>query len=300
MNFLITGSEGFLGKHLVKRLRENGRVLGIDRAGPSGSQCDHYVQAEITDVERLLSLEKWVAGTDCLIHLAAIAAPRYAETHPNETWQVNVAGTHNVLRLAQKAGIPKVVFLSSAHVYGISPRVLPSREDDPLSLLDMYTTSKIMGEKLCELFYTNHGISYTTLRLFNGYGPGQSKDYFMGAKIQQAIVGEMTLRGGAVTKDWVYVDDVIDAIVRATTTAYVGPLNVGTGHETSLEQVAQFIARHFGCTITVEDDGSGGPTRMCADWSRIRRTLGWEPTVTLDEGLNRTIESSFARRPEDL
>ena len=282
---LVTGAEGFIGKRLTSLLLDNGEtVIGVDRVNTHPSQV-----LDITDVEAVLG--GWAKDIDCIVHLAAIAAPRYAETHPAETWAVNVAGTHNVLRLAEKANIPKVVFMSSAHVYGISPRVLPSREDDPLSLLDLYTTSKVMGEKLCELFYTNHGISYTTLRLFNSYGPGQSPDYFMGAKIRQAITGDVTLRGGGVTKDWVYIDDVLDAIVRATKTAYVGPLNVGTGMEHSLESIAQHVAKRFGRAIIHEPDGNGGPTHMRADISRIWRVLGWRPSTAFWDGLDRTIES---------
>ena len=291
MRVVVTGSAGFIGRHLVRRLlAQDILVHEIDKAESYGAQVD------ITDTDALLKGVDLVAGADCLVHLAAIAAPRYAEAHPAETWATNVAGTHNVLRLAQKAGIPKVVFTSSAHVYGISPRVLPSREDDPLSLLDMYTTSKVMGEKLCELFYANHGISYTTLRLFNGYGPGQSPDYFMGAKIRQAIEGNVTLRGGAVTKDWVHVDDIVEAIVRAMKTAYVGPLNVGTGIETSLMSIAQRVAERFGRDITFEGPDGQGPTRMCADWSRIHRTLGWGPSVPFTDGLDRTIDAYINRR----
>ena len=287
MRVLVTGAEGFIGRHLVKQLLNNDNVvLGIDRVNTHPAQtCDVTVDA---DVETLAAAVK---DFDCIVHLAAIAAPRYAETHPAETWLVNVAGTHNVLRVAQKARVPKVVFLSSAHVYGISPRALPSREDDPLSLLDMYTTSKVMGEKLCELFYTNHGISYTTLRLFNAYGPGQSPDYFLGAKIRQAIAGDLTLRGAEVTKDWVFIEDAVDAIVRATKTAYVGPLNVGTGVEHSLEDIVRILAARFERTYTVEEDGSGGPTHMRADISRIRRVLNWEPNIPFSLGLERTIDS---------
>ena len=286
MKVIVTGSEGFIGKHLVDRLERDGsQVIEIDKVTTRGTCVD------ITDAAQVLTGAQYVSGVDCLVHLAAVASPRYATLHPAETWAVNVAGTHNVLRLAEKAGIPRVVFLSSAHVYGISPRVLPSREDDPLSLLDMYTTSKVMGEKLCELFYANHGISYTALRLFNGYGPGQSPDYFMGAKIRQAIDGNLMLQGAAVTKDWVYIDDVVDAIVRATSTAYVGPLNVGTGADTSLWEVARAIAARFGRVVTVEETDDAGPTHMRADTSRVRRTLGWQPTVAFDEGLRRTIDS---------
>ncbi len=287
MKVVVTGAEGFIGRHLVKRLlNEDNLVLGVDKVNTHPSQT-----LDISDAGDALRLLGSVDGFDCLVHLAAIAAPRYAETHPAETWLTNVAGTHNALRVADKAKIPKVVFLSSAHVYGISPKYMPSDENHPLSLLDMYTTSKVMGEKLCELFYTNHGISYTTLRLFNGYGPGQSPDYFLGAKIRQAIAGDMTLRGGAVTKDWVYIDDVVRAIVLATKTAYVGPLNVGTGVETSLNQIANLIAVRFGRKITVEEDGIGGPTHMRADWSRANRVLGWEPQVPFASGLQETIDS---------
>jgi UDP-glucose 4-epimerase len=280
---LVIGSEGFIGKHLVPELDDD--VVCVDEVR-SGA-------ATGADIRQPLDSLELPKGITACVHLAAVASPRIAQEDPARAWGVNVLGTHNVLKLCQRAGIRKVVFLSSAHVYGISPKYMPSDETHPLALHDTYTTTKILGEQLCELFYRNHGISYTTLRLFNGYGPGQSPDYFMGQKLKQSQTGKVTLRGSLVTKDWVYVDDVVDAIVRATKTEYVGPLNIGTGVETNLFTIAAQIARAYGATLDVlQDDNDPGPTRMCADNRRAKDVLGWSPRVALEEGLARTIEAS--------
>jgi nucleoside-diphosphate-sugar epimerase len=291
MKVLVIGSEGFIGKHLVPRLSKECEVVTLDETGANGSfKADIRESLTVTGAA-LGSLPKDITH---FVHLAAIASPRIADKDRELAWAVNVHGTHNVLDYARTLGARKVIFLSSAHVYGISPKYMPSDEHHPLALHDTYTTTKILGEQLCQLFHENYGLSYTTLRLFNGYGPGQSPDYFQGQKLKEAKTGHMTLRGAGVTKDWVYVDDVVDAIFRALLTEYVGPINVGTGVETSLLEIATYIAKSFSATIDLVEDGPNdpGPSRMRADINRARKVLGWIPRVGFEEGLARTIEAS--------
>ena len=298
---LITGVAGFIGRHLFERLNTYNSVdwVGLDLKDkvtglPEEIRLNHALyRCDLRDsaATNKLAEDMVTLKVDRVIHLAAMAAPRIAESQPEVTWATNVQGTYNLLNAMHKAKVRKLVFMSSAHVYGISPKYMPTDESHPLALLDLYTTSKVMGEQLCELFYQNHGIDYVALRLYNGYGPGQSPDYFMGTKIREAAKGDFELRGGDVTKDWVYIDDVVDAIWRASLTAYVGPLNIGTGEETSLRDIATQIAQHFGVKFHEVVDGHGGPTRMCADNSRARRILDWDPEVKFGKGLRKTLES---------
>src|SRR5271157_297809 len=194
--------------------------------------------------------------------------------------------------------IRRVIFFSSAHVYGISPKYMPTDETHPLALLDVYTSTKIMGEKICELFYSYHGLSYTAFRLYNAYGIGQSPDYFIGMKLAQAKAGgPLTLRTQVadVTKDWIHVSDVVAATVSAVDSGYVGPLNIGTGQETSLKTIAAAISERFGLPLVPEDSNDPGPTRMCCDNRRAKQVLRWEPKIPFSDGLTELILSTVER-----
>lgn len=313
---LITGAAGFIGRHLCAELISRDHdIIALDRdaerlaALPIG---DHGTKrlCDIRNVEALKSIGKSLKAVriPTLIHLAAVAAPRIAEKQPDLAWATNVQGTYNALRMAQAIGIRRVLFFSTAHVYGISPKYLPTDETHPLALQDTYTSTKIAGEELCALFFRNYGISHTTLRLFNGYGPGQDANYFIGAKIRQARRAQEMMRHGVggnwespltmpfqkdVTKDWVHVDDIVDATVRALETVFVGPINIGTGIETSLESIVQWIAEETGAPIEPEEKAQdGGPTRMRCDWSRAKSILGWEPRRMFEFELRRLVKES--------
>jgi len=296
---LVTGASGFIGSHILPALLEQGyEVIALDKRKPleSGRLKINLhkgwmdVDADICDSLQMETLAERLKFNS-IIHLAALAAPRVVEkTPPSETFRINVYGTYNVLKMAKEAGVKRVVFPSTAHVYGISPKYMPTDETHPLALQDVYTTSKILGEQLCHLFYQNHHISYVALRMFNGYGPRQSLDYFIPAMINQAMNGSIVLRGRHITKDFVYVTDIVDAILKVLPSEYVGALNVGTGVQTTLEYVASYIAKSFNVGLTFAETEDRGPTHMQCDLSRIRATLGWRPKTSLDEGLSKTIE----------
>ena len=274
MRVLVTGANGFIGRHLVQALEQGGHtVLGWDLP-------DQDITQPFGTPPPL----------DAVIHLAAVASPAVCDRDPERAFRVNVQGSHNVLKLAVAAGAKRFVLASTAHVYGVSPRYLPTDERHPLWLQDTYTTTKLLGEQLCQLFFDNHGLSYCALRLFNGFGPGQQKGYFIPDKLQQAMAGDFELRGHQVTKDWVYIDDIVRAYIMALESHDVGSINIGTGLETSLETIANIIANRFGVQLTIQEP-SNPPTRMCADSRRAKRVLGWHPEIALEEGLERTIKS---------
>ena len=288
MRVLVTGASGFLGRHVC---------LEAQRVGHEAIGLDLYTHTHIprikADITKPLSPDLFgTAGLDAVVHMAAIAAPRTCDADPGLAYNVNVNGTHQVIKLAIESGAKKLVFISSAHVYGISSRYFPANEQHPLHPQETYTTTKILGEKLCELYYENYGLNYTTLRLFNAYGPGQLPGYFIPDMALKAQNGGISLTGGGTTKDFVYVDDVVKAVLLALETSFVGPLNIGTGVESSLSSVAMRIANQLDADC-MADDGGTNITRMQCDWSRAEKILGWSPSVGLDEGLRRTLQVSM-------
>lgn len=292
-NVLVTGACGFMGSHLVGKLLEDGAsVFALDR--PEVIQSKRIESPRYFPLPLDITLPLTAApdaGFEVVYHLAAVAAPLVCEQEPDKAFLTNVLGTYNVLRFALERDAKKVIFLSSAHVYGISPRYLPTGEVHPLALLDNYTTTKVLGERLCRLFYDNHHLPYLTFRLFNAFGPGQPPGYFIPDMIVKAKSGHITLSGREVTKDFIYVDDVVDALEKGAVSDYVGELNIGSGKQTELGYVAKYIADKMGAEIDFDDSKVAGPTKMQADNTRARKILGWAPKTTLEQGLDYTIPS---------
>lgn len=282
---LVTGSSGFLGARVVTRLRALGHeVVGVD-----------VVEVPTTTLVADITEPKVPSGVpdavDCVIHLAAVASPKECERDPRQAFEVNVRGTWNVLSWALARGSSRFVFASSAHCYGISPKYMPTDESHPSFPLDTYTVTKLMGEVACERFYEGHGLSYVSLRLYNGYGPGQGLGYFLPDMIAQARKGGIRLRGGGTSKDFLYVDDMVAAILLAASSSYVGVLNVGSGRKTTLDWVASWIATRLGVPI-VKLPGNGAATAMQCDPKRAASVLGWSPSTTLTDGLDRTVQTA--------
>lgn len=279
MRVMVTGAAGFIGQHVCKLLGAEGHeVISLDNSAVV------YLNPNLTWADITQPLDP-ILDLDAVIHLAAMANPRECDANPGKAFDTNVNGTHQVLKMALESGARKVVFSSTAHVYGISPRYYPTDEQHPLWLQNNYTLSKILGETMCDLYHDNHGLSYTTLRLFNAYGPGQQAGYFIPDMIAKAKSGCIELQqGGNTTKDWVYIDDVARAFVSALETSFVGPINIGTGVETPLWSIASQIAAAHDAQLFNLDPGSGA-TRMQCDPARAFNQLGWMAETTLKEGL---------------
>lgn len=294
---LVTGAGGFLAQYIIPRLLKSGaEVVGLDvRDGFESGGTTAFkskvrlVECDVTDYSRLMEIG---GKCDYVVHLAAIAAPIKCEENPDRAFVTNVQGTFNVLRFAKEKKAKKFVFASTAHVYGISPKYIPTDERHPIALQDVYTTTKILGESLCQLFYSNHSLRYTTTRLFNGYGPGQSEDYFIPAMISKAKKGSIELRGRQITKDFVYAEDIAEAYHGTLLSDYVGEINIGTGKQTTLEYIARYIADAFGAKLSFASIEPAGPTHMQCDTTRAERVLGWKAETSMEVGLAKTIRAS--------
>lgn len=281
MKTLVVGGNGFIGKQVTKILtRAEHDVVGMDIVWTGEETCERM----LCDITQPLPRVKDV---DAIIHLAAIASPQICDADPERAMAVNVAGMDNVLKMALASGVKKVVFPSTAHVYGISPRYLPTDEQHPIYHQSPYTLSKILGEQLCRLYFENHGLNYTILRLFNVYGAGQADGFFLPDMLTKAKAGRIDLAAPETTKDWIHVSDVERAFSLAAESAYVGVINIGTGRETSLGTIAKMVAEASGAEY---HEHPGTATRMCADNGRAKRILGWEPKMSLFEGLRTTLE----------
>jgi len=298
---LITGAAGFMGSYLVPALVQKGYdVVGLDLKGAFENGNLKGVVNRIKVVEADITnhgeLERLGFEVDYVHHLAAIAAPGVCAAQPKLAYDVNVLGTHNVLRYAKSHNVKRFLLTSSAHVYGISPRYMPTPEIHPVWLQDdVYTATKIVDESLVKLFYENYSMPYTTIRLFNCYGPRQTTDYFIPAKIHEALEkNKIVLRGSNVKKDFVYITDVIDAYVKILESDFVGELNVGSGAATSLGTVARYIAKALNVELSLAEDDLA--TSMQSDVSRARKILGWQTRVGLEDGLDMTIDSMKRQR----
>jgi len=294
---LVTGACGFLGSWLIPKLLDEGaEVVGLDFGKAMENSALKRVQSKITlsevDITDHAGVEKIDHRVDFVVHLAAVAAPSQCEENPSKAFATNVVGTFNLLKLAKEKRVKKFLFSSTAHVYGISPKYMPTDERHPLALQDTYTTTKIIGESLCQLFYANHNLEYMVSRLFNAYGPGQSTDYFIPAMISKAKTGRIELMGRHVTKDFVFVEDVVDAFAKSLVSDYVGEMNIGSGKQTTLEYVAQYIARSLNAKLSFSNVETTGPTHMQSDPTRASRILGWKATTSMEKGLDITIAGS--------
>ena len=311
-NVLVTGGAGFVGSALVRRLVGTGaRITVLDdlftgqrENVPAGVE---FVEGSVCDAALV---ERVVARHELVIHAAArniVVSTR----NPREDYETNIGGTLNVLLAARASKAARVVYTSSTSVYG-NPRYLPINEDDHLSLLTPYAVSKLAGEHYCMAFYESYGLPATAVRYSNVFGPGQDPtNPYCGvvAKfIDHLFAGRApVIHGdGNQTRDFTYIDDAVEATLLATTSerALGEVFNVGTGVETSVNQLAEVLGRVTGVSLPAEHSDRrdvDNIRRRVVNIEKTRRTLRWVPEVTLEEGLRRTVawqrQHNAERRP---
>lgn len=306
---MVTGGCGFIGSHLVRALLERGakevRILDSLRYGDPANLGDSHPALRLTrhtlgtDDPAVLAAE--LTGVDYLFHLAAEKHNQSKES-PQRVFRANIEGTHELLQAAADAGVRKVVFSSSLYAYG-RMHGAPFREDEVPRPTTVYGISKLAGEHLCAHFFATRGLAYNTLRYLFVYGPRQFAG--MGYKsvimknAEQLLAGApLTIYGdGSQTLDYVFVDDVVDATLRAMETHVSGEtLNIGSGQGTPVLELLETLALVAGRSRErrfLPEDWTAGTCRV-ADAERAERILGWRATTPLAEGLRRTWEFASA------
>lgn len=300
MRFLITGGAGFLGSALANRLVAEGnhvRVLDDLSAGDKERLDPRvaFTSGDIRDIPKLWSL---LRGVDCVYHLAARVSVPESILYPVEYNEVNVGGTVSLLVAMRDAQVKKLVFASSGAVYGEQAQQ-PVREDATLHPASPYAVSKMASEQYVLALGELYGIETIILRIFNVYGPGQplppSHAPVIPRFLKQAVNGgSLVIFGhGRQTRDFVYISDVIDALVRAGRIEGLSRsvFNIGSGVETSILGLIEAINHVLGLDAHCISNGEGevGVSRLCADISLARQKLGFNPKVGLEEGLRLMI-----------
>jgi UDP-glucose 4-epimerase len=301
MRFLVTGGAGFLGAALSNRLCDDGhQVRAIDdlSAGDPARLEDDvlFTRGDVADRPKLWTL---LQDVDCVYHLAARVLVSESILYPRAYNEVNVGGTVSVMEAMRDAGVRRVVLTSSGAVYGEQAEQ-PVREDQRPNPQSPYAVSKLAAEYYVRTIGALWGIETVILRVFNAYGPGQrlppSHPPVVPRFLRQAQQGgSLVIFGsGGQTRDFVYVDDVVEALVAASTAPDVDRriVNVGSGRETSINDLASLVARVTGREVELlhSPAESGGVARLCADLTAARQLLDHEPRVQLGEGLRLMLE----------
>jgi NAD dependent epimerase/dehydratase len=306
---LVTGSEGFIGSHLVERLVEAGASVRafvlynsfnnwgwLEDLPPESSRSIEIFPGDVRDEGRVA---KAAEGMDCVMHLAALIAIPYSYSAPASYVQTNVSGTLNVLNAALRHGTRSVVVTSTSEVYGTA-RFVPITEEHPLVGQSPYAATKIAADQLAISFHRSFGLPVSILRPFNTFGPRQSARAVIPTIMAQALAGRRDIRVGSThtTRDFTYVKDTVEGFLRvAEVPEAIGHvLNLGVGREISVGDLVRRIGSVLGMELSiVSEDQRKRPAaseveRLCSDNSRARAVLGWAPRFSLDEGLALTAE----------
>jgi UDP-glucose 4-epimerase len=293
---LVTGGAGFIGSHLVDALLARGDEVSVVDHLSRGHEANlareaRLFKADVRDVPAMLEAFAAVRP-EVVFHLAAQIDVRRSVEDPALDAHVNVGGTAAILEAARASGARRVVLASTAGVYG-DPPAIPTAEDSPVRPLSPYGAGKAAAEAYLQLYERLHGISTLALRMANVYGPRQNPHgeagviaIFCGAAA--AGRGVTVFGDGRQTRDFVYVGDVVSAFVAAGDASASGALNVSTGTETSMVE----LARVLGVETSFGPERLGEIRRSCLDPSAALRALGWRAAVPLEEGAARTLAAA--------
>ncbi len=301
MNFLITGAAGFLGSSLANQLaREGHQVRGLDdlsTGDPQALAADvHFTRGDVSDRPKLWTLLQEV---DVVYHLAARVSVPESISYPRDYNNVNVGGTVALMEAMRDVGVRRVVLASSGAVYGDLGEQ-PLRESMIPNPRSPYAVSKLAAEYYVRTIGGLWGIETVSLRIFNAYGPGQhltaSHPPVVPHYLRQAQRGgTLVVHGdGSQTRDYVYVDDVVSALVAAATAPNINGLviNVGSGKETSIRDLIKAVQNVTGSSAEViySPKTSAGVSRLCADLTLAGQKLNYRSSIGLDEGLRLTLK----------
>ena len=303
---LITGGAGFIGSHVAQALFDNGFEVRVFDLKTSRIEKIESIQGNILDRDLL---EKAVQGCDAIVHLAAQISVSRSLDYPDETMEINVKGTKNVLTAAKKHGIRRIVLASSAAVYGDSTS-LPLREERLGNILSPYASSKLKNEEQAVLARKD-GLETVALRFFNVYGPGQSFEGSYASVIPK--ISEKIIRGekpiiygdGLQTRDFIHVSDVALSILNILSLDWKETIssvyNVATQHQTSLLELVEIINTSCLKIGLIQDSlepifetaREGDIRHSVASTERITKEIGWSPLIDIKQGIHQLIEEKW-------
>ncbi|HNT38997.1 MAG TPA: NAD-dependent 4,6-dehydratase LegB [Rubrivivax sp.] len=305
---LVTGAAGFIGSHLVERLvREGHRVRAyvhynsrndwgnLDLVDPAVTREVEVVTGDIADP---FSVRHATKGVQVVYHLSSLIAIPYSYVAPQSYVQTNVQGAINVLQAARDEGVERVVHTSTSECYGTAQYV-PIDEKHPLQGQSPYSASKIGADMLAESYWRSFELPVAIIRPFNTFGPRQSARAVIPTIISQALRGgDIKLGSLTPTRDMNYVDNTVDGFLAvAQHPAAVGQvINVGSGREISIGDLARLIVQMLGSSSEVVEDSqrirpaASEVERLLCGHAKARELLGWAPRVGLEEGLQRSID----------
>jgi UDP-glucose 4-epimerase len=305
MKILITGGAGFIGSHLTERILASGglvRVLDNLSTGklenlPKGNTSLEFIRGDIQDWK---TVSDSVRDMDAVVHLAAVASVQASIDQPMETHRTNFDGTLNLLEASRVHGVKRLVYASSAAVYGDTDAI-PVSEDAIPNPLSPYAVDKLSGEYYLRYYFTKFGLPVISFRFFNIYGPRQdpSSPYSgvisifsdrLRKNLPVKVYGD-----GLQTRDFVYVADLADLLARAVhgMDGIGGIFNVGTGKQYSLLQLLEHLEEISGMKIERHHEPArlGDIQDSCADVSRLRKVFGSAPDTPFGQGLKKLLES---------
>lgn len=305
-NVLVTGGAGFIGSHIVDRLLNDGfEVTVIDNLSSgrlenldyNDRQNFHFIKGDIRNFDLI---KKAVESIDAVFHQAALVSVVSSFNNPIATHDVNVTGTLNLLKACLDSDVKRFILASSAAIYG-ETKFLPMKENMTPRPLSPYAVSKLVAESYAKLFYKAYGLETVSLRYFNVYGPRQRYGPYsvvIPNFINRVLNDQPPIihGDGEQTRDFVSVQDVVDAnMVASRSKNAVGQVfNVGTGKAASLNQLAKTVLKILEKTnlkpVHTEPRLGDTSTGSCADISRARKVLGFNPRVSLEEGLTKLVE----------
>jgi UDP-glucuronate 4-epimerase len=313
---LVTGAAGFIGSTLVDRLLGRGdAVTGLDDFDPfydpaikrrnlaqaSASPRFRLLEVDLRDrsaMQAALAAEK----PDVVVHLAAQAGVRPSILKPQLYVDVNVTGTLNLLDAMTAAGCRRLVYGSTSSVYGAGSKPPFTEQDVADRPISPYAATKRAAELLCHTWHALHGLRVTVLRFFTVYGPRQRPEMAIHKFARLMLAGQPIPRfgDGSSLRDYTYVDDILDGVVKAVDRDDgFDVFNLGESQMNSLDQLVALLAKELGVTPRIEKlpDQAGDVPATCADITKSRRVLGYDPRVALPEGIRRFVQWLRAEPP---
>ena len=298
MQYAVTGGAGFIGSHLTKNLVERGNeVIVIDNLNTGKKENIEKISKKIDffeiDIRDFSAVEDILKNIDGVFHEAALASVQDSFRIPDEFFEVNVNGTENIFKIGKKLGI-KIVYASSSSVYG-NPIRIPIKESDGKNPFNPYAKTKLEGDKLAEK-YAKNGLKVIGLRYFNVFGPRQSKEYagviklFL-ERIQQGL-SPLINGDGLQVRDFVYVDDVVNANILAMESNIDGEFfNIGTNSTISVLDLANIIIKFSGLKLKpIHQPAVPGDVKATqADITKAKMMLKWKPTTDLKDWLKSAV-----------